>query len=48
MEKTIKISETLHKELKIYCVENSLKLNKFINDILDEKLKNLNAKKINK
>jgi len=45
MEKTIKISESLHKDLKMYCVDNSLKLNKFINNILNEKLKELKCQK---
>ncbi len=39
--KTLKISVELHKELKIYCVQNSLKLNNWIEEILKEKLKEL-------
>jgi predicted HicB family RNase H-like nuclease len=39
--KTLKISVELHKELKIYCVQNSLKLNNWIEEKLKEKLKEL-------
>jgi len=36
--KTVKISVELHKELKIYCVQNSLKLNNWIEEVLIEKI----------
>jgi predicted HicB family RNase H-like nuclease len=43
--KSIKISEELHKELKIYSVQNSLKLNSWIECLLNEKLKELKCQK---
>lgn len=43
--KTIKISPELHKKLKIYCVENSLKLNNWIEEVLNEKIKDLKCQK---
>ncbi len=36
--KTIKISPELHTELKVYCSENQLKLNKWIEKQLKEKI----------
>ena len=43
--KSIKISVELHKELKIYCAQNSLKLNNWIEVLLKEKLKELKCQK---
>ena len=43
--KTIKISPELHKKLKIYCVENSFKLNNWIEEVLNEKIKDLKCQK---
>ena len=39
--KTLKISVELHKELKIYCAQNSLKLNNWIEEIISQKLNEL-------
>jgi len=36
--KTLKISTKLHKELKIYCAQNSLKLNNWVEEVLLQKL----------
>lgn len=44
--KSLKISPELHKELKIYCAENSLKLNNWIEEILIEKIKDLKNEQI--
>lgn len=44
--KSVKISEELHKELKIYSVQNSLKLNNWIEELLKEKLNELKCQKI--
>jgi predicted HicB family RNase H-like nuclease len=44
--KTIKISPELHKELKIYCAENSLKLNNWIEQTLIQKINELKNEKI--
>ena len=44
--KSLKISIELHKELKVYCAENSLKLNNWVEEILTEKIKELKMKKI--
>jgi len=34
MEKTLKISEIIHQKLKVYCVKNKLKLNKWVEDLI--------------
>lgn len=44
-DKTLKISIELHKELKIYCVQNSLKLNNWIEEVLKEKINELKCQK---
>ena len=36
--KTVKISPELHKELKVYCSQEGLKLNQWIEKILKEKI----------
>ena len=38
MEKTLKISEELHTRIKIYCAENKLKINDWVERQLNEKL----------
>jgi predicted HicB family RNase H-like nuclease len=43
--KSIKITEELHKELKIYSVQHSLKLNSWIEELLKEKLNELKCQK---
>ena len=43
--KNLKISKELHKEIKIYCVTNDLKINEWVNKQLWVSLKKL--KKIN-
>jgi predicted HicB family RNase H-like nuclease len=43
--KSVKISEELHKELKIYSAQNSLKLNNWIEELLKEKIKELKCQK---
>lgn len=43
--KSLKISNELHKELKIYCVKNSLQLNSYIEKILNEKLNEIKCQK---
>ena len=40
--KTVKISPELHKELKVYCSQEGLKLNQWIEKILKEKINNIN------
>lgn len=44
MTKTLKIEERIHFKLKIFCVENKLKMNKWVEKLIDESIKN--AKKI--
>lgn len=43
--KTLKISDELHKELKLYCVEHSLKLNNYIEKVLIEKITEIKCQK---
>lgn len=43
--KTIKIDENLHKELKLYSKENSLKLNDWIEKMIEREFKKI--KKLN-
>jgi hypothetical protein len=38
MSKTININEDLHKKLKKYCKEKNLKINDFINDVIENNL----------
>ena len=45
--KNLKISETTHKILKIYCAVNDLKINDFVDSIIKEKIGKENAKKSN-
>ena len=42
--KTLKISPELHKELKIYCVTNGIKLNVWIEEQLKNIIKETNEK----
>ena len=34
MRKTLKISEELHQRIKVYCVENKLKMNEWVENEL--------------
>ena len=43
--KSVKISVELHKEIKVYCAQNSLKLNNWIEQILIEKIKEIKCQK---
>jgi predicted HicB family RNase H-like nuclease len=43
--KNLKISEELHKEIKIYCAKEGLKINTWVEKILDEKIKEINEKR---
>ena len=36
--KSLKINEELHKEIKLYCVENNINLYNFVEKILKEKI----------
>ena len=45
--KTIKISPSLHNELKIYCVTNGYKLNEWIEKQLKETIDIINEKENN-
>jgi len=47
--KSIKILETTHSKFKIYCAKNNLKLNNFIDSVLNEYLEKINVdKKVSK
>ena len=37
--KNLKIPQATHKSLKIYCAINGLKINDFVNSIINEKIK---------
>ena len=39
--KLIEIKKSLHKELKIYCVINNVKMKTFVNDAVENELKEL-------
>jgi len=43
--KNLKISEKLHKEIKIYCVSNDLKINDWVEKQLQEKISSLKDEK---
>lgn len=43
--KNLKISEELHKQIKIYCAINGLKINKWVEKQLTEKINIINEKK---
>jgi hypothetical protein len=36
--KTLKISEDTHRKLKIYCAENSLKMNEWVEVIINKEM----------
>lgn len=40
--KTINVSEDLHKELKVFCNENSYKINLFVEKLISKAIRNLN------
>ena len=40
--KNLKISDELHKEIKIYCAKEGLKINQWVEKILKEKINILN------
>ena len=42
--KNLKISDDLHRKIKIYCVLNNLKINEWVEKELTEKLMKLNEK----
>lgn len=44
--KTVKISPELHKELKVYCAKEGLKLNQWIEKQLKEKINTIRNEKI--
>lgn len=41
MHKTLKINETLHTQIKIYCSKNMLKLNQWVEKILQNEINKL-------
>lgn len=45
--KSIRINKDLHKKLKIYCSENDIKINSFVEKIINDYLKN-NSKNDNR
>jgi hypothetical protein len=47
MDKTIKISEVVHAQVKKYCENNDLKLSKWIESVLKQKIKEVNDNKQN-
>jgi predicted HicB family RNase H-like nuclease len=40
--KNLKISDDLHKEIKIYCAKEELKINQWVEKTLKEKIKQIN------
>jgi len=46
--KNLKISDELHKEIKIHCAKNNLKINEWVEKELNEKIKKLDEKINNK
>lgn len=40
LTKTIKISEDTHTQLKIYCAKNKLKINEWVNKIINKLISN--------
>jgi hypothetical protein len=46
--KTIKMNDSLHKELKDYCKKNCLKINDWVNMIVKEKLEDIKNNSNNK
>jgi hypothetical protein len=47
MEKSLKIDEKLHKELKLYCVKNDFLIKEVIENLIKNLLKLENANQIN-
>ena len=45
--KSIKINKEIHKNLKIYCIKNDLKINSVLEEIINNYLKN-NSKNDNR
>lgn len=45
MDKTIKISESTHNLIKKYCDDNNLKISKWIESVIIEKIKEKNVEK---
>ena len=43
--KSIKINKNIHKKLKIYCIENELKINFVLEKIIDDYIKKENLNK---
>ena len=41
MSKTLKISEIIHQKLKVYCVKNKLKINKWVEKCIEKNIKDL-------
>jgi len=41
--KTLKISEEIHNDLKIYCVINKRKMNEFVEELIKKTLKEINT-----
>lgn len=43
--KNLKISDDLHKEIKIYCAKEGLKINQWVEKQLQEKINKINEEK---